>query len=66
MKISKAVEILLMIHEEFGDIEITGGTLTNDTPLKSITVTDTVGREIWPRSPTYQTVKLQVDGVFLD
>jgi hypothetical protein len=66
MKISKAVEILLKIREEFGDIEITGGTLTNDTPLKSITVTDTAGREIWPRSPTYQTVKLQVDGVFLD
>ncbi|WJS05524.1 hypothetical protein [Roseibium aggregatum] len=66
MKISKAVEILLKIHEEFGDIEITGGALTNDTPLKSITVTDTAGREIWPRSPNYQTVKLQVDGVFLD
>lgn len=66
MKISKAVEILLKIHEEFGDIESTGGTLTNDTPLKSITVTDTAGREIWPRSPNQMPRQVQVDGVFLD
>lgn len=66
MKISEAIQILLTIHEEFGDLDITGGTLATDTPLRRISVTDTAGRELWPRGPMPVTGQREVDGVFLD
>lgn len=66
MKISQAIQILLSIHEEFGDLDITGGTLTSDTPLRRISVTDTAGRELWPWDPMPVTGQREIDGVCLD
>ena len=66
MKISEAIQILLTIHEEFGDLDITGGTLASDTPLRRISVTDTAGRELWPKAPARDASQYRVDGVFLD
>lgn len=66
MKISTVINTLLQIHEEFGDIEITGGRLSEDCPLRAITVTDTSGRQVWPFVPGKTGLGLQViDGVQL-
>jgi hypothetical protein len=66
MKISKAGEILLKIHEQFGDLEISGGALTDETPLRHVTVIDTEGRELWPCDPLPVSGQRQINGVFLD
>lgn len=51
MKISKAIETLQAIQKEFGDLEISGGFMTDDSPLDEITVTDSEGMEVWPDDP---------------
>lgn len=66
MKISETIHILMKIHEEFGDLDITGGTLANDTPLRRISVTDTAGREVWPLNSMPVSDQRRIDGVFLD
>ena len=66
MKISDVIATLQTIQDRFGDIEITGGTLTNDAPLRNITVTDTAGVQVWPRGPISMRSSHPVDGVFLD
>jgi len=66
MKISELIATLLKIRGEFGDLEITGGTLASETPLRRISVTDTAGREIWPKASLHMTGRFDVDGVFLD
>lgn len=66
MKISEAIQTLLTIHEAFGDLNITGGTLVSDTPLHRISVTDTAGRELWPKAPAQGASQYRVDGVCLD
>lgn len=73
MKISKAIEILTEIQVKYGDIDITGGYMTDDVPLSTITVTDTKGYQIWPTDPfgLYPEGKdadgnpPKIDGVFL-
>ncbi|MHA7777193.1 hypothetical protein [Roseibium sp. M-1] len=66
MKISEVIATLMKIHEEFGDLEITGGTLSSEVPLQRISVTDASGREIWPKAPLHLTGRFDVDGVYLD
>ncbi|GAB2209161.1 hypothetical protein ROS1_59810 [Roseibium sp. ROS1] len=66
MKISRAVQILLKIHEEFGDIDIVGGYLTDNSPLRNITVINTDGVELWPKDTSAYAGPAEVDGVFLD
>ncbi|CTQ63457.1 hypothetical protein [Roseibium album] len=66
MKISEVIATLLKIHGEFGDLEITGGTLSSEVLLQRISVTDTAGREIWPKALVQMTGRLDVDGVYLD
>ncbi|QFT29575.1 hypothetical protein FIV00_03705 [Labrenzia sp. THAF82] len=66
MKISTVIDTLLKIHEEFGDINITGGRLSEDCPLRIITVTDTSGHQVWPSVPGKRPLGMQVvDGVRL-
>ncbi|WP_297579010.1 hypothetical protein [Roseibium sp.] len=43
MKIIEVIATLQTIQELYGDIAITGGTLTDDQPLSNITVTNTDG-----------------------
>jgi len=66
MKISDAIATLQAIQHRFGDIEITGGTLTDDAPPRTITVTDTAGVQVWPMGPNSIRSSHPVDGVFLD
>ncbi len=40
MKISDAIKKLEAIKQQFGDIPITGGYMSDDAPLSNITVTD--------------------------
>lgn len=48
MKISKAIETLKAIKAEFGDLEIIGGYMNDETPLREIAVVNKDGNEIWP------------------
>jgi hypothetical protein len=48
MKISQAIRELQAAQAAFGDIAITGGNMTDDSPLRLIMVTNTDGVEIWP------------------
>ncbi|MEP4030883.1 hypothetical protein [Roseibium polysiphoniae] len=66
MKISQAIATLKTIQDTFGDIAITGGTLTHDYPLSNITVTDVQGMQVWPRDPNGVAGTNRIDGVFLD
>ena len=65
MKISEAIETLKEIQEKFGDIEITGGRMSDDQPPRNIIVTDKTGYEIWPRpfESREKTAKEDIDGV---
>lgn len=65
MKLSKAIATLEAIKGKFGDIEITGGYLSDDTPLREISVTDSEGMEVWPNDPNGVAGQNQIDGVFL-
>lgn len=66
MKISEVIATLQTVQKLYGDIAITGGTLTDDQPLSNITVTNTDGMQIWPRDPNCRAGSSPVDGVFLD
>lgn len=66
MKISEALRQLEAIKAKFGDIEITGGYMSDDKPLGSISVTEAEGMEIYPNNPNgLDLKKVKVDGVFL-
>lgn len=66
MKISEAIKQLQAIQEKFGDIKITGGYISDDTPLREISVTDTDGMEIYPHNRNRNKRKsITIDGVFL-
>ncbi|MTH61127.1 hypothetical protein [Paracoccus litorisediminis] len=67
MRISEAIKTLQDIQSKFGDIAITGGSLFDDTPLSSISVTDSDGIEIWPHDlRTPGRPQAAIDGVFLE
>lgn len=67
MNISKCIRQLQAIMDTFGDIEITGGHMVADGKLRRIVVTDTDGREIYPRNPNgLDLSKAVVDGVLLE
>lgn len=66
MKITKAIEELQKIKAKFGDISIIGGSLMDDTPPRSITVTDSDGMEIWPDDPNGVAGQNPIDGVFIE
>lgn len=65
MKVSQAIAELMEIQKLFGDISITGGCLSDDRPLKEITVTDSKGLEIYPEDPNGVAGENTIDGVFL-
>jgi hypothetical protein len=65
MKISAAIATLEAIKAKFGDISITGGYMSDDTPLRSICVTDKEGMEVWPDDPNGVAGQNEIDGVFL-
>lgn len=46
MKISEAIKKLEELKGRFGDLEIGGGYVHDDTPLRKITVTDADGVEV--------------------
>lgn len=66
MKISKAIETLAKILGEYGDIEITGGSMSDDVPLRKIVVTDVEGFEVWPRDPNNVSGDYPIDGVYFE
>jgi hypothetical protein len=66
MKISQALTELKAIQARYGDIEITGGYLSDDTKLRRISVTDVEGMEVYPRDPNSVSGKHAIDGVFLE
>jgi hypothetical protein len=67
MKISKAIEQLTKISEEFGDIDITGGYVVDDKPPSNITVTNKDGVEIWPVNTSGKPIKKdEIDGAFIE
>lgn len=65
MKVSKLIALLEEVRGRFGDIEVTGGSLVDDTPLRSVTVIDVDGHEVWPRNPN-GIVGFKVDGVYFE
>ena len=66
MRISQAIAQLEAIREKFGDIAITGGSMSDDRPLGSISVTDRNGMKIWPHAARVTTDAGEIDGVFLE
>lgn len=46
MKISEAMKQLTAIKEKYGDLEIVGGYITDDTPLREIITVDRDGMSI--------------------
>ena len=66
MKISAAIATLQTIQAKFGDLSITGGYMSEDTPLRRIVVTDAPGMEVWPNDPNHVAGKNPIDGVFLE
>lgn len=67
MKISEAIKTLTDVLAKYGDIRITGGNMTDDINLVSITVTDKSGMECWPNDPNGigERKPEEIDGVFL-
>lgn len=64
MKISELIKTLQEIQAEFGDIAVTGGFMTDDAPLRDVSVTEEEGMEIWPHNPNgLDLEKVKVDGV---
>ncbi|CTQ47688.1 MULTISPECIES: hypothetical protein [Roseibium] len=66
MKISTAIARLEAVQRLYGDIEIIGGYLTDNSPLRNITVINTDGVELWPKETGAYAGSSPVDGVFLD
>lgn len=64
MKISEVIRKLNAIKEKFGDIAVTGAYMSDDTPLRSILVTDDKGMEVWPGDPNNVAGRNKIDGVF--
>lgn len=64
MKISKLIETLNKIKDQFGDISITGGSMVDDGPLHQVCVTNMDGMEIWPRNPNGLEEFGEIDGIF--
>lgn len=65
MKISQAIVELQAIQAKFGDIKITGGIMSDDSPLRHIMVTDVEGMEVYPHDPNGVAGKNAIDGIFL-
>ncbi|CTQ47562.1 hypothetical protein [Roseibium aggregatum] len=66
MKISTAIARLEAVQRLYGDIEIIGGYLTDNSPLRNITVINTDRVELWPKDTSAYAGPAEVDGVFLD
>ena len=66
MKISEAIKTLKEIKSAFGDINITGGHMTDDVSPRSFIVTDVMGMEVWPSDPNNVAGKHNIDGVFIE
>lgn len=66
MKISEVMTTLAQIKEKYGDIEVTGGAMSDDVALSQITVTDSEGMEVWPTDPNGVAGKNKIDGVFFE
>ncbi|UGY23803.1 hypothetical protein HU675_0038630 [Bradyrhizobium septentrionale] len=63
MKLSKAIEQLQAIQARFGDLDIVGGFLQDDTPLGNICVVNSEGMEIFVNrrltGPPYRPAETQ-------
>lgn len=64
MKISDAIKQLQAIGAKFGDLEIVGGCLMDETPLEWIGVVNKDGMEIYPKDPN-SAGEANIAGVFL-
>lgn len=64
MKISDALAQLTAIQARFGDLDIIGGSMTDDTPLGWIGVLNQEGMEIFPNDPN-GVGENNVAGVFI-
>lgn len=64
MKISEAIRQLQRIHAKFGDLQIVGGSMSDDAPLREIAVLNKDGVEIYPKE-IERPGEGVVDGVFL-
>jgi hypothetical protein len=64
MKISALIAKLNAISAIYGDISVTGGSMSDDTPLSDVSVTDTGGMEVWPTDPNGARGQNAIDGVF--
>lgn len=65
MRISLLIQKLATIQVKYGDIEVTGGSLSDDTPLRNVCVTDIDGGEVWPSNVNGTPEPHHIDGVFL-
>lgn len=65
MNISELITTLEKIKEKYGDIEVVGGYLHDDTPLQKVFVIDDEGHEIWPDNPNGVT-PAEMGGLFLE
>lgn len=66
MKITKLRAILNQIQEIYGDIEVTGGQMNADKPLKNVVVTNNSGAEVWPNPSPLVMPLTDIDGVFFE
>jgi hypothetical protein len=64
VKASKAIHQLQKIVAKFGDLDIVGGFLQDETPLANIMVVNKEGMEIFPNDPN-GVGQANVEGVFL-
>lgn len=66
MKISKAIETLTQIKEQFGDLDIVGGSMVDDHPPHGISVVDKEGYKIWPGKAKRGKRAEDVEGVYIE
>lgn len=66
MKASLLIIELAKVIDKYGDLEIIGGQLHDDTPLREVSVLEKEGGEIWPNNVNGMEEKdIVVDGIWL-
>jgi len=65
MRISETIHALMVIQQKFGDLEIVGGYLNDDSGLRSVSVVNNNGMEIYPHDPN-GVGQSDIEGVFLE
>lgn len=66
MKISEAIEKLQEIQNQYGDLEIIGGHMMDDYPIREIAVLNKDGMKVYPTNLNGVDIFANIDCVFME